>query len=378
MADASNLVDLFAEDQRRRKLGENTIGARSDRLRTIEHDLAPFGSFDRADLERWLAKRRHSDNTKRSYLDTLAQFFKWGIDRNHFDSDPTAGIVRPPAMGDRRKITEDQLELLIESAKKPVLRLWLVLCAYQGLGCQDIVRLTFSRLDLAADPPVLQLDDRPTALRMTAILHREVTATIQVTQLPNRGRLFPEDSSESVSQKIGRHFKRVGIPGSATSLIWWYRLQAQNLGPNFDRSTQRSASIVPLLDSNAFEADLYEHVRVLVEHEQWEKIPREAAVFIEDRLREWTRPAEAQGRGSVDIFKLAVAKFPLGATAGERQGWQQLFTGFVLAIRNDAGHKLSNRAEMKRHAIAILGTASLLLGQIRHQHGDPPLVAKEK
>jgi hypothetical protein len=368
-----DLIELFAADQRRRKLGEGTVRARSDRLRTIERDLAPFGSFGSKDLERWFAKRGHSDNTRRSYLDTLGQFFKWGIDRGDLQSDPTVGVVRPQANGDRRQITREQVETPIANAKKPSLRLWLTLCAFQGLGCQDIARLTFSNLDLTADTPTLRLEDQPNALRVTSTLHEQVYAAATAAHLPSRGRLFPRDSSESVSQKIGRHFKGVGIPGSATSLIWWYRVQAQELGPNFERSVHRNG-VIPALDGTAFEADLFEHVRVLVENEDWEKVPREAAVFVEDRLREWSKPTSGQGRGSVEVFKLAVSdeKFPLGGTASERQGWQQLFAGFALAIRNDAGHKLSNHSEMKRHAVAILGTASLLLGQLRHEYGSPP------
>lgn len=137
-----------------------------------------------------------------------------------------------------------------------------------------------------------------------------------------------------------------------------------------DASTAEPAA----LDSTSFEPDLWDHVRVLVESKDWEKVPREAAVFVEDRLREWARPTETQGRGSAEVFRHAVsaAKFPLGGTSGEQQGWAQLFAGFALAIRNDAGHKLGNRTEAKRYALAVLGTASLLLGQIRQQYGDPP------
>ena len=375
MSDAKDYIALFAEDQRRRKLGESTIKGRSLRLATVGREVGRFGSFDGPQLERWFRERKHSDNTKRAYLDTLSEFFRWGIERGHFNLDPTAGIVRPPAKGDRRRISDDQLAMVIERSTKPVVRLWLALAAYQGLRCQDIFRLTTGDLDLVARPPRIRLEDRPDALGKSAILHPEVLSALLEMQLPGRGRLFPRDTSESVSQKIGRHFKRVGVPGSASSLLWWYRLQVQRFGRNFGRSADAApATKDTLLDASAIETDLFEHVRVLVENEDWEKVPREAAVFVEAKLREWARPSEAQGRGSVEVFKLAPsdAKFPLGGTASERQGWKQLFAGFALAIRNDAGHKLGNRTAMKRHAIAVLGTASLLLGQIRHEYGDPP------
>jgi hypothetical protein len=129
-----------------------------------------------------------------------------------------------------------------------------------------------------------------------------------------------------------------------------------------------------LLDATSIEPDLWDYVVGLVEIEQWEMVPRQAAVFIEDKLREWTKPPESQSRSSTEVFKFAVSetKFALGHNSSEQQGWQQLFAGFAMAIRNDAGHKLGDRAEAKRHAIAVLGTASLLLGEIRHRYGDPP------
>jgi hypothetical protein len=150
------------------------------------------------------------------------------------------------------------------------------------------------------------------------------------------------------------------------SLRWHLDRQDAEVGPSVPDG--------PVLDGSSLEADLWEHVRSLVTAEEWEKIPREAAVFVENKLREWADFSGPKFRGSAETFKIAVndSHFTLGGNASESQGWQQIFGGFALAIRNNAGHKLVERAELRRYAVAVLGTASLLLGQIRHQYGDPP------
>ncbi|MCL5947619.1 MAG: TIGR02391 family protein [Actinobacteria bacterium] len=132
-----------------------------------------------------------------------------------------------------------------------------------------------------------------------------------------------------------------------------------------------------VLDGTTIEPDLWDHVKGLVESGDWEKVPRESAVYVEDRLRVWADLKSAQR--SVDVFKTALGptKFALGSTDSEQQGWRQLATGFALALRNSGGHRLHDRDDLRRYAIGVLGTASLLLCQIRYQYGDPPAVAED-
>lgn len=119
--------------------------------------------------------------------------------------------------------------------------------------------------------------------------------------------------------------------------------------------------------------ELWDHVRGLIEADDWEKVARESAVFVESKLRDWASlPAVP---GSIEVFKQALASgnFPLGGSASETQGWQQLAGGFSMALRNRAGHRVETRGDAKRYALGVLGTASLLLTEIRHDYGDPPV-----
>jgi hypothetical protein len=122
--------------------------------------------------------------------------------------------------------------------------------------------------------------------------------------------------------------------------------------------------------------ELWDHVRGLVEAGDWEKVARESAVFVEDKLRTWaTVPPSVTG--SVNVFKAAIGGpsgfiLPKAGASSEQQGWQQLATGFALALRNPSGHQVRHRSDAERYALGVLGVASLLLTEIRHEYGDPP------
>jgi len=80
--------------------------------------------------------------------------------------------------------------------------------------------------------------------------------------------------------------------------------------------------------------------------------------------------------GSVKLA-LGPAKLPLVSTGSEQQGWEQLATVFALALRNSGGHRLHDRDDLRHYAVSVLGAVSLLLGQIRYHHGDPPMLAED-
>ena len=127
------------------------------------------------------------------------------------------------------------------------------------------------------------------------------------------------------------------------------------------------------IDDSAIDPELWSHVRVLVEAQEWDKVALNASVFLEDKLRRWAQ-VPASVKGSTDVFKMALAqgKFRLGGQESEQQGWQQLATGFAMALRNRSGHRIDPRGDSKRYAVGVLGLASLLLTEIRYVYGDPP------
>jgi len=60
----------------------------------------------------------------------------------------------------------------------------------------------------------------------------------------------------------------------------------------------------------------------------------------------------------------------LGSRASEREGWRAFATGFALALSNVDRHRIQRREDAQRYAIGVLGLGSLLLTQMRHEHGE--------
>lgn len=60
----------------------------------------------------------------------------------------------------------------------------------------------------------------------------------------------------------------------------------------------------------------------------------------------------------------------MGRTSGEKQGWHRLAMGIAMALRNVDAHRFQSRDDHKRYALGVLGTCSLLLTQMRYEHGN--------
>lgn len=246
MDDEASYISLFAQEQKRRGLSEGTIRVRSGQLVAVR---AAFGSFDsvtRRKLEKWLKEQQHNTRTQRSYISTLAEFFKWGVRCNFFEEDPTEGITRPEIAAKVQEIRDEDVAMVLASATKPALRCWLALMAYQGLRCQEVATLTKGDIDLEVGPPVLRLHGGVSAQRKTSVLHPDVVASLRAISM-SQIELFPDEDSASVSRKIARHFTSCAVTGSSNSLLWWYRNQVQNFGRNFDREPSTDLSGAPEL-----------------------------------------------------------------------------------------------------------------------------------
>lgn len=125
-----------------------------------------------------------------------------------------------------------------------------------------------------------------------------------------------------------------------------------------------------------YDPDLWAHVSTLVEHEEWDKVPAEACIFLEHRIRTWVgNPAGKDGSILYGQPLMALAfgddgPIRLGTQSNEIRGWRNLAIGFTQAISNVARHRTSERDDARQYAIGVLGLASLLLIQARYEHCD--------
>lgn len=125
------------------------------------------------------------------------------------------------------------------------------------------------------------------------------------------------------------------------------------------------------IDETAFDPELWRHVAGLVESEDWAKIPAIVAIFVESALRTWAELDHGTYGKAVYVNALADAgPLRLGSRSGEWEGWRSLGIGFAQGVGNVDRHRLQSRDDAKRYAIGVLGTGSLLLTQLRHQHPD--------
>ncbi len=130
------------------------------------------------------------------------------------------------------------------------------------------------------------------------------------------------------------------------------------------------------MDVRAYDPELWEHVKTLVQDEDWGKVASQTAIFVEDQVRSWAgSPTDAKGDPlySNVLWQKVLAddsELRLGKRSAEWQGWRSLGVGFSLALRNVDTHRIQKRDDAKRYAIGVLGLGSLLLTQLRYEHGD--------
>jgi Protein of unknown function (Hypoth_ymh) len=116
---------------------------------------------------------------------------------------------------------------------------------------------------------------------------------------------------------------------------------------------------------------LWEHVRASADAGHWSQAAANAAIFFESQVRRWGGfSSETFGRDLMSAaFHPENGPLRLSAVASEAQGWQQLAMGLA-GVGNVDRHDVQERDDLKRYALGLIGTASLILTQIRHQHPD--------
>lgn len=130
------------------------------------------------------------------------------------------------------------------------------------------------------------------------------------------------------------------------------------------------------LDIRAYDPELWEHVKGLVDDEDWGKVASQTAIFVENHVREWAgNPTDKKGEPlySNVLWQTVLAddsEFRLGQRSAEWQGWRSLGIGFSLALRNVDVHRIQKRDDAKRYAIGVLGLGSLLLTQLQYEHSE--------
>jgi hypothetical protein len=130
------------------------------------------------------------------------------------------------------------------------------------------------------------------------------------------------------------------------------------------------------VDETAFDPDLWSHVQTHVQNEDWQTVASQTAIFVEDCVRRWCGDPRGNndqslvGKGLFAKVFAADAQYRLGKEPGEWEGWRGLGMGFAQALSNVDRHNIQKRDDAKRYAFGVLGVGSLILTQLRYQHGE--------
>lgn len=117
--------------------------------------------------------------------------------------------------------------------------------------------------------------------------------------------------------------------------------------------------------------ELWGHISKLVAAEAWGQVASQTAIFTEDRIRKWAgRPAIEVGEKLMTAVLGEQGDYRLGLTAGEKNGWHRFAMGISMALRNADAHRIQDRPDHKLYTMGVVGASSLLLTQLRYEHGN--------
>jgi hypothetical protein len=177
-----------------------------------------------------------------------------------------------------------------------------------------------------------------------------------------------------ITEEFGKVYWTGPSLGDSASDARWFRRGLVNAGGILDAAIYEVEMLedeVSVADESGIDAELWEHVAPEIRGEAWVKVARGALIFTEDRIRKWAgRPThEVSQKLAVNIFGDG-GNYRMGLTDSEKQGWQFIAQGIAQALRNVDTHRIQNRSDHKRYALGVVGACSLLLTQMRYEHGN--------
>lgn len=189
-------------------------------------------------------------------------------------------------------------------------------------------------------------------------------------------------ATSTLTRAVGAHSH---ITGGFTTIRWWPGVNTRATSQQvFLSCAQRAQGFLEaaiadlelpalddLADSTDLDPELWAHISAHVHDEDWGAVASQTAIFTEDRIRRWTKqqPAELVGKDLMVAALGETGNYRLGLTAGEKQGWQFLAMGISQALRNADAHRIQTRPDHHRYAMGVAGASSLLLTQLRYEHG---------
>lgn len=215
-----------------------TIDARRNCLLRMEESAGvALSEVTRDDVEDYIEAQR-APATKRVYLAHLRAFYKWAVDDERLQRDPTRRVVAPVVKrGVPRPISEEDLARALATAPD-LERAWMTLAAFAGLRACEIALVCAEHV-VRTDPPYLLLPETKGGGSATVALADVVLE--ELSRWPSTGPLWRPDGPvhyQVVSRKVNAHLRSLGIRAGLHSLRHRFGTQTYRATGHDLRQTQ--------------------------------------------------------------------------------------------------------------------------------------------
>lgn len=215
-----SLIEKYETYQRRMGLSQNTIDLRNRQFASYEREVGRVEFATETTIQDWLdgrvtsKGRGISDKTRSCYLTTFSSFFKWGIKKDEIAFNPIEKIDRPKVHnGMPNPIPERDLARAIKACRNPMLKCWILIESYAGLRCQEVAFL--EDRDIQYDAMRIHVRFGKGGKERYVPLHQKIVDALAEYEPPRAGRLWPNATPSTVSQRINRFYHGLGITHTA-------------------------------------------------------------------------------------------------------------------------------------------------------------------
>ncbi len=233
------IIQIYVQSMRAARLSENHITHVRQNLCRLADHLSPTLLVEARypQLLAWQVSMSHlAAGTAAVCISNVRVFYRWLVrPMRILDVSPAEELIVPKVPARRpRPVPENHLQIAVACTLDPMMRAWLYLGAYAGLRCCEIAELQRGWV-IDGEVPRLQVIGKGSKERVVYIGPQILS--ILEPFMERTGHLFLRANgrpfrAQNVSNRIGDHFKSVGLPYTAHQLRHRYGTRALALTKN--------------------------------------------------------------------------------------------------------------------------------------------------
>lgn len=198
-------------------------------------------------VDSFLNRRTIGPQARANEISHLKGFYRWCVDEELLEIDPTARIKRPKlARGLPRPMPQNDFEMALKLAPERI-RPWLCLAAYAGLRACEIAQLRGEDIIWSGTPTIIIRRQKGGDMGSVPLSPQ---LQVELKMLPKRGPLFPKRdrfkgelegtqiTAMQVSHLTNKFLREVGIESTFHSLRHWFGTEVYKASERDLRRTQ--------------------------------------------------------------------------------------------------------------------------------------------